>query len=56
MIGRIPGAPNAYLSGGYTGHGMAFGYLAGRVLADLIATGETALDVQRFDPARFSPH
>jgi len=53
FIGRVPGWERAYVAAGYTGHGMAFGYLAARCLADLILEGETDLDIARYSPARF---
>lgn len=53
LIGAIPGVEQAYVAGGYTGHGMAFGFLAGRSLSELILDRESSLDLGRFDPARF---
>ncbi len=35
-IGEIPGNPNIYFAGGYKGHGLVFGFLAGIILSDLI--------------------
>jgi glycine/D-amino acid oxidase-like deaminating enzyme len=53
VVGRIPGAPGAYVAaitrGGYT-HGPALGLL----VADLIACGETAIPIDTFDPRRLA--
>lgn len=54
FIGRLPGTESAYVAAAYTGHGMAFGYLAGKCLAELIVDGEASLDIARFDPARMA--
>lgn len=53
LIGRIPGQEQAYVAGGYTGHGMAFGFLAGRSISELILDAGTSLDIGRFAPSRF---
>ena len=53
LVGRLPGVAQAYITGGFTGHGMAFGYLAAQAIADLILENGTNIDIGRFDPARF---
>ncbi len=54
VIGRAPGYDNLYVA---TGHGMLGVTLApatGVAMAELIHSGETALDLRPFDPNRFS--
>jgi glycine/D-amino acid oxidase-like deaminating enzyme len=41
LIGPVPGREGLYIAGGYTGHGLAFAFLAGRMIAQLIAAGAT---------------
>jgi sarcosine oxidase subunit beta len=41
LIGPVAGREGLYIAGGYSGHGLAFAFLAGRMLAGLIATGAT---------------
>lgn len=41
LIGPVPGSPGLFLAAGYTGHGLAFAFLAGRMVAQLVATGNT---------------
>ena len=39
IVGRLPGAENAYLAAGFSGHGIQQSPAVGRGLAELIATG-----------------
>lgn len=55
LIGAVPDSEGAWVAGGYNGHGMAFGFLAGRILSDLISTGTTELEAERYSPARRMP-
>jgi glycine/D-amino acid oxidase-like deaminating enzyme len=41
VIGPVPGRDGLYIAGGYSGHGLAFAFLAGRMIAQLIAGGAT---------------
>jgi glycine/D-amino acid oxidase-like deaminating enzyme len=41
LIGPVPGRDGLYIAGGYSGHGLAFAFLAGRMIAQLVATGNT---------------
>lgn len=41
LIGPVPGRPRLFMAGGYSGQGLAFAFLAGRMLAELITTGTT---------------
>lgn len=49
IVGRLPGAENAYLAAGFSGHGIQQSPAVGRGLAELIATGRyTSLDLGDF--------
>ncbi len=52
LIGRLPGAPNCFIAGGYTGHGNAFAVHAAKLVSELVQ-GKINPDVELFDPARF---
>ena len=52
LIGRLPGVPNCYIAGGYTGHGNPFAIHAAKLVSDLIQ-GKMNPDVELFDPGRF---
>lgn len=41
LIGPVPGRPDLYLAGGYSGHGLALAFLAGRMIAQLVVEGDT---------------
>lgn len=41
LVGPVPGRDRVYIAGGYSGHGLASAFLAGRMIAELIATGAT---------------
>ena len=51
VAGAAPGRDHAYVMGGYCGTGNLCAWVAGRIVADLIATG-SSVDVDLFDPAR----
>ena len=53
IIGKLPGRNTLLTAGGYTGHGMSFGFLSGKILADIIQTGKTKEDIKLFSPGRF---
>jgi gamma-glutamylputrescine oxidase len=52
LIGRLPGVPNCYIVGGYSGHGNAFAIHAALVVSELVQ-GKMHPDEELFDPARF---
>ena len=52
LIGRLPGVPNCYIAGGYTGHGNAFAIHAALLISELVQ-GKKHPDEWLFDPARF---
>jgi glycine/D-amino acid oxidase-like deaminating enzyme len=52
LIGRLPGVPNTYIAGGYTGHGNAFAIHGPKLVSELVQ-GKMNPDAELFDPARF---
>jgi sarcosine oxidase, subunit beta len=55
ILGPVPGVPGFFLANGFSGHGVMHAPATGKILADLVLTGKTALaDVSRLDLARFS--
>ena len=52
LIGRLPGVPNCFIAGGYTGHGNAFAVHAAKLVSELVQ-GKMNSDAELFDPARF---
>ena len=52
LIGQLPGVPNCFMAGGYTGHGNAFAVHAAKLVSELVQ-GKMNPDVELFDPARF---
>ncbi|MCF7802085.1 MAG: FAD-binding oxidoreductase [Candidatus Marinimicrobia bacterium] len=40
MLGSLPGKSNVFAAGGYTGHGMGFGFSMGRLAAQVMLDGE----------------
>ncbi len=53
LVGRLPGVPHCYISGGYTGHGNAYALQCAHIISELIQ-GRLHSDADLFDPARFS--
>lgn len=51
VAGAVPGRDGVYALGGYCGTGNLCAWVAGRIVADLIATGSSG-DADLFDPAR----
>ena len=51
LAGAVPGHDRAFVMGGYCGTGNLTAWVAGRIVADLIATG-SSLDADLFDAAR----
>jgi glycine/D-amino acid oxidase-like deaminating enzyme len=52
LVGRLPGVPNCYIAGGYTGHGNAFAIHAALLISELVQ-GKSHAAMELFDPARF---
>ncbi len=53
FLGKLPGRNTVLVAGGFTGHGMAFGFLSGKILANIIHTGRPGRDITLFSPGRF---
>jgi sarcosine oxidase subunit beta len=54
LIGRLEALDNAYIIGGFSGHGFMHGPIAGKLLAELILDGRTTtLDISALSPSRF---
>jgi glycine/D-amino acid oxidase-like deaminating enzyme len=49
----VPGRDGLWVAAGYSGHGNVLGFACGELVADAIL-GETAPQLELFDPARFS--
>jgi len=54
VIGPSSTTPGAYHAFGFSGHGFELGPVVGRITADLIAAGTTALPIAPFSITRFS--
>ena len=54
VLGRVPGAAQAFLGVGWRGTGYKYAPWVGRVLAELAVQGGTVYDIARFSPARFA--
>jgi glycine/D-amino acid oxidase-like deaminating enzyme len=53
LAGRVPGAGDLWVAGGYSGHGNVLGFVCGDLVARAILGDEPA-ELGLFDPARFS--
>ena len=54
-MGEIPGCEGAYINAGHNCWGIAWAPACGKVLAELVLTGEgKSIDLRPFDPARFT--
>ncbi len=54
VLDALPGISGLYLATGFSGHGFGIGPIAGRLMAELIAGDEPALDLAAFRFARFT--
>jgi sarcosine oxidase, subunit beta len=55
ILGEAPGVPGFFLANGFSGHGVMHAPATGKVLADLITTGNTGvIDAKLLDLARFA--
>jgi glycine/D-amino acid oxidase-like deaminating enzyme len=52
VLGRVPSTANAYIAGGFSGHGYMNGPGACRAMAELITTGTSAIDLHPYRPER----
>ena len=53
VLGQIPNLKNTYIATGHGMVGVAMSPVTGKVMADLICSGETDIDLHPFDPNRF---
>jgi sarcosine oxidase len=56
VIGLHPSSERVAVAAGFSGHGFKFSPVVGEILADLAASGHTALPIGVFSPTRFGPH
>ncbi|MDR7571272.1 MAG: FAD-dependent oxidoreductase, partial [Armatimonadota bacterium] len=54
LLGPVPGESGLLLAAGYTGQGLAFAFLAGRMIAEILVTGSTRYPQSLF-PGRLAP-
>jgi glycine/D-amino acid oxidase-like deaminating enzyme len=54
VVGRIPEIENAFIAGGFSGHGFMYGPGACQAIAELITTGESQLDLHDYRPDRLN--
>lgn len=54
VLGLIPNTANAYIAGGFSGHGYMYGPGACRAIADLITLGRTEIDIEGHRPDRLN--
>ncbi len=51
LIGPLPNAKNLLVSAGYSGHGLGFSFVAGRMISEIIVGGKTK-NLELFSPSR----
>lgn len=54
VLGRVPHYKNFFVSTGHGMVGMAMAPATGKIMADLIHSGQTEFDIQPFEPNRFA--
>jgi glycine/D-amino acid oxidase-like deaminating enzyme len=54
VLGRIPNTENAYIAGGFSGHGFMYGPGACQAVAELITTGRSEIDLIHYRPDRLN--
>ena len=54
ILDWLHGLPNVAVAAGFSGHGFKFCGVIGEIMADLVTTGESPLDLRMFSAARFS--
>ena len=54
ILGAVPGLPGFYLATGHSGHGFMHGPATGKLMAEMILTGKTSIDVSPLGLGRFS--
>ncbi len=53
VIGQIPQHDKAFVAAGHFKKGIMLAPVTGKILAELITSGKTALPIKAFSPARF---
>ncbi len=53
ILGAVPELPGFYVATGHSGHGFMHGPATGKLMAELILTGKTSIDINALDPDRF---
>lgn len=53
VLGELPGVAGSYWAGGFTGHGMGYGFRFGRLMAELLVGRSEPDDLDLFTAARF---
>lgn len=54
VLGLVPGWDNAYIAGGFSGHGYMYGPGACKAVAGLVADGDPIIDITPYRPERLS--
>ena len=54
VLGRIPNIDNAFIAGGFSGHGYMYGPGACQAVAELITTGKSEIDLHAYRPQRLN--
>ncbi|MDJ1132064.1 N-methyl-L-tryptophan oxidase [Streptomyces iconiensis] len=55
IVGPLPGARNATVLTGFSGHGFKLAPVFGEIAADLVLEGKMGYDIGALDPRRFTP-
>lgn len=53
VLGPVPGLAGSFFAAGFSGHGMAYGFRFGKLLADLMADREDVDGADLFSADRF---
>jgi glycine/D-amino acid oxidase-like deaminating enzyme len=54
VLGRIPNTENAFIAGGFSGHGFMYGPGACRAVAELVTAGRSEIDLTDYRPERLN--
>lgn len=54
ILGRIPSTENAYIAGGFSGHGFMYGPGACQAVAELMTSGDSHIDLRDYRPERLN--
>jgi len=54
VLGRVPNTENAYLAGGFSGHGFMYGPGACQAVAELITTDRSDIELHAYRPERLN--